>query len=167
MSGEWKNKRETIPFNVFEELREIEKIMNEIAEQEDKKKSQLVRIYVFSNRQSPRDDTMSKRLINGDRQRHNSRVIEEKEALVDVFDRGEEVMVVAELPNAKKEDIELHGGAKSLTVFVNEPQRRNFTIAVPAKLNVKRATINYKNGVVEITLPKLKNSGDKSFSVFI
>jgi HSP20 family molecular chaperone IbpA len=67
------------------------------------------------------------------------------------------VEIVAELPNVKREDIELHRAGDFLTVSVNKPQQRNFkTVELPAEINVDEAKINCKNGVLEVTLPKIK-----------
>jgi HSP20 family molecular chaperone IbpA len=156
VSGEGKNRRERRPFDIFEEFKEIEKIMNEIMQQAYKKNKHIrPRVYVFSFRADPSLRAKSRRCANVDRRRYNSRVREQREALVDVFDKKDEVLVVTELPNVKREDIELHRAGDFLTVSVNKPQLKNVkTIKLPTQVNIKEAEINYKNGVLEVTLPK-------------
>jgi len=40
---------------------------------------------------------------------------------------------------------------------VDKPQRKYFKeIEMPAKVNVKEARTSYKNGVLEVTLPKIE-----------
>lgn len=83
-------------------------------------------------------------------------VKEEREPLVDVIETDGEVCVVAELPGVEKEDIKLHGTEDTLTISVDTPQRKYYKeVALPAKVDVKRAKTQYKNGVLEVALPKI------------
>ncbi|MEM3700632.1 MAG: archaeal heat shock protein Hsp20 [Candidatus Bathyarchaeia archaeon] len=84
-------------------------------------------------------------------------VKEEREPLVDVIETDGEIHIVAELPGVEKNDIKLHGTEESLTISVDTPQRKYYKeITLPAKVKVKEAKTQYKNGVLEITLPKIK-----------
>lgn len=84
-------------------------------------------------------------------------VREEREPLVDVMSTNGEVKVIAELPGVKKEDIKLHGTESTLTISVDTPQRKYFKeVELPAKVNAKEAKTAYKNGVLEVTVPKVK-----------
>ncbi|MGQ9507399.1 MAG: archaeal heat shock protein Hsp20 [Candidatus Bathycorpusculaceae bacterium] len=84
-------------------------------------------------------------------------VKEEREPLVDVIETDGEIHIVAELPGVEKSDIKLHGTEDSLTISVDTPQRKYYKeVALPAKVKVKEAKTQYKNGVLEITLPKIK-----------
>ena len=90
------------------------------------------------------------------------RVKEEREPLVDIVETDNEVQVVAELPGVEKEDIKLHGTEDSLVISVDNPQRKYYKeISLPAKVNVKEAKTQYKNGVLEIRLPKIKETKPK------
>jgi len=83
-------------------------------------------------------------------------VKEEREPLVDVISTDGEVKVIAELPGVEKEDIKLHGAENTLTLSVDTPQRKYFKdIELPAKVKIKEAKTTYKNGVLEVTLPKI------------
>jgi len=83
-------------------------------------------------------------------------VKEEREPLVDIVDSDNEIHVVAELPGVDKQDIKLHGTETTLTISVDVPQRRYYKeIKLPARVDVKRATSEYKNGVLEVRLPKI------------
>ena len=156
MNGEWKDRLERVPYDIFEEFKEIEKVMNELEQQAYEKDKRIrPRIYVLLIRTDPSFKAKTIRRANMDRRRNGSLDKEQREALVDVFDEKDEVMVVAELPNVKKEDIELHGESEFLTVSVNKPQRRILkTIELPVEVNVEKAKMNYKNGVLEVALPK-------------
>jgi HSP20 family molecular chaperone IbpA len=158
MGDEWGERGERTPFDVFEEFKEIEKIMNEIMRQAYEKNKRIrPHVYVFTMRTDDSSRAKNRGRTKGSEQRYPSGVKEQREALVDVFDKKDEVLVVAELPNVKREDIELHRAGDFLTVSVNKPQQRNFkTIELPAEVNIEEAKINYKNGVLEVTLPKIE-----------
>jgi len=84
-------------------------------------------------------------------------VKEEREPLVDVIETDGEVHVVAELPGVEKKDIKLHGTEDLLTISVETPQRKYYKeVQMPAKVDVKKAKTEYKNGVLEVKLPKTK-----------
>jgi len=83
---------------------------------------------------------------------------EELEPLIDVVSTDGEVEVVAELPGVEKEDIKLHGTKDTLTISVDTPKRKYFKdIEMPAKIDPKKAKTVYKNGVLEVTVPKIKD----------
>ena len=82
-------------------------------------------------------------------------VKEEREPLVDVVDADSEVRVVVELPGVEKTDIKLHGTEDSLEISVDTPQYKYYKeVKLPAKVKVKEAKSSYKNGVLEVILPK-------------
>ena len=92
-------------------------------------------------------------------------VKEEREPLVDIVDADGEIKVIVELPGVEKEDIKLSGTDEQLTISVDTPQRKYFKeIDIPAKIDPKKAKSSYKNGVLEVTLPKVeekKPSGEE------
>ena len=92
-------------------------------------------------------------------------VKEEREPLVDIVDADGEIKVIVELPGVEKEEIKLSGTDKKLTISVDTPQRKYFKeIDIPAKIDPKNAKSAYKNGVLEVTLPKVeetKHSGEE------
>lgn len=84
-------------------------------------------------------------------------VKEEREPLVDIIETDGEIHVVAELPGVEKKDIKLHGTEDTLSISVDTPQRKYFKeVTLPAKVNVKGAKTEYKNGVLEVKIPKLE-----------
>lgn len=92
--------------------------------------------------------------------RRGPEVKEEREPLVDIVETDGEVHVVAELPGVDKKDIQLHGTEETLTISVDIPQRRYFKeIKLPAKVRVTEAKTDYKNGVLEVTFPKIMKEG--------
>jgi HSP20 family molecular chaperone IbpA len=77
---------------------------------------------------------------------------EMREPLVDIFDEDNQLKVYVELPGVEKEDIKLKFGDDCVEV-----RARNFykTIQLPqGQMQSKVASTEYKNGVLEIKLPK-------------
>lgn len=89
-------------------------------------------------------------------------VKEEREPLVDIVETEKEIRVVAELPGVEKTDIKLHGTDDSIDISVDKPQNKFYKeVQLPAKVKVREATSTYKNGVLEVILPKLEPSQSK------
>ena len=89
--------------------------------------------------------------------RSGPQVKEEREPLVDIIETNGEIHIVVELPGVEKKDIKLHGTEDTLNISVDIPQRKYYKeIKLPAKVKVKEAKTEYKNGVLEITLLKIK-----------
>jgi HSP20 family protein len=84
-------------------------------------------------------------------------VKEEREPLVDIVDADKEIHVVVELPGVEKTDIKLQGTDESVTISVDTPQYKYYKdIELPAKIKVQEAKSTYKNGVLEVVLPKVE-----------
>lgn len=89
-------------------------------------------------------------------------VKEEREPLVDVVQTDTDVHVVAELPGVEKTDIKLHGTDESIDICVDTPQYKYYKeVQLPVKVRVKEAASTYKNGVLEVVIPKLELSKDR------
>jgi HSP20 family protein len=88
---------------------------------------------------------------------------EKREPLADVIPGDKEVRVIVELPGVEKEEIKLSGTADKLTISVDAPERKYYKeIELPAKVDTKQATSKYKNGVLDITIPKKTEDKTKS-----
>jgi len=84
-------------------------------------------------------------------------VKEEREPLVDIVENDKEVRIVAELPGVEKTDIKLRGTEDSIDISVDTPLYKYYKeVQLPAKVHVKKAASTYKNGVLEVVLPKLE-----------
>jgi HSP20 family protein len=95
-------------------------------------------------------------------------VKEKREPLADVIPTDGEVRVIVELPGVEKKDIELSGTEDKLTISVDTPERKYFKeVELPAKVDSKKATSKYKNGVLDITVPKKKEEKTKSETINI
>lgn len=84
---------------------------------------------------------------------------EPREPLTDVFQDKDSVKLYIELPGVEKADIQLN-----VTQDQAEIKAKNFhkTIDLPSKpVEFDKATANYKNGVLEVTIPKKKPTADQ------
>jgi HSP20 family protein len=89
-------------------------------------------------------------------------VKEEREPLVDVVESGNEIRVVVELPGVEKTDIKLHGTEDSLTISVDTAKSKYFKeLDLPSKVRIREAKSTYKNGVLEVVIPKAEPSNPK------
>jgi HSP20 family protein len=95
-------------------------------------------------------------------------VKEEREPLVDIVDTNNEIHVVVELPGVEKSDIKLQGTDDSLTISVDTPQYKYYKdVELPAKVRVKEANSTYKNGVLEVVVPKAEQEKPEGQSINI
>jgi len=94
---------------------------------------------------------------------------------VDVVDREGEILVKAELPGVDKKDLEISVTDNSVTIkgstsheekeekgdyYRCEISRGSFSrvVGLPADVDAARATSSFKDGMLELTLPKQKKS---------
>jgi HSP20 family protein len=101
---------------------------------------------------------------------------------VDVIDRDEDVLVRAELPGVEKKDLEISTSDTSVTLKATtrheekeekgdyyrcEITRGAFsrTVALPAQVESDKAKASLKDGVLELTLPKVEKSKRRTVTV--
>lgn len=93
---------------------------------------------------------------------HGAVVEETREPYTDVFDEGEEVVVLAELPGVDAADIkvEVHGDVLSLRA---ESAKRKYAkeLLLPAEVEQETMKMSYSNGILEIRLHKKPGGRDK------
>ncbi len=81
---------------------------------------------------------------------------EKREPLTDVFEEKEQIKVYIELPGVEKDDIQLNVTDRHVEV-----KAKNFfkKVALPShNVGFEAATAAYKNGVLEVTIPKTKTA---------
>ena len=85
-------------------------------------------------------------------------ISEAREPLVDVIEGDKEVRVIAELPGARKEDIELTAEGNTLKISAETPERKyHKVLELPGPVEPDVSTSKFNNGVLEVTLPKKKS----------
>ncbi len=85
-------------------------------------------------------------------------VVEEvREPIVDVFDEKDHILVIVELPGVSKEKIKVDINGDILNLSTSDKGRQYAKeILLPHKVNAETLKTSYKNGILEITLEKLK-----------
>ena len=100
------------------------------------------------------------------------------EPAFDSFETGGEVVVTVELPGVKKEDIGLHVDENGLSLEVNEKEEKRTAgndgysyssrfqgysryLSFPSKVDAEKAKATFKNGVLEIRVPKKGRKGNR------
>ena len=77
-----------------------------------------------------------------------------REPLVDVFDEGDHLLIVAELPGAAKQGIAIEVQEAGLVLSAGAPGRAYYKqVALPCPVQGEPAT-SYSNGVLQVTLAK-------------
>lgn len=84
----------------------------------------------------------------------------EREPLVDLLEDDDTIRVIVEVPGVEKEDIVLTCTEKTLTISVDAENRKYYKkINLPVEVDSKIGKANCKNGVLEVTLLKVKRRG--------
>jgi HSP20 family protein len=119
-------------------------------------------VYGYSMTIGPDGKPVVREFGNVQPSRRGPKVKEEREPLVDVISTDGTVKVVAELPGVEKKDIKLNALDDILTIAVDTPIRKYYKeIKLPTEVESKNAKTSYKNGVLEVTLQKLKERKPK------
>lgn len=73
--------------------------------------------------------------------------------LIDVFEDGDEVRVVVEMPGVSKEDVRLDATPSRLRVRADgETRRYDEAVDLPRRVDPESASAGYTNGVLQVTL---------------
>jgi HSP20 family protein len=92
---------------------------------------------------------------------------QERESLTDIIETDDNIKVIVELHGVEKDNIKLSGTEDKLTISVDIPEKYFKEIELPAKVRIGKATSHYKNGVLDITIPKNKKKKTKRKSIKI
>ncbi len=107
---------------------------------------------------------------------------EGKTPKVDLIDRDDELVLHAELPGVKKEDVEVTLSEDSLTIRATtrkeqKEEKGNYlrqeisygeivrTIPLPAAVDVDKAKSKFEDGILEIHMPKVEKSKRRTIPV--
>ncbi len=80
-----------------------------------------------------------------------------REPMVDVFDEGESVLVVAELPGVAEDEIEVEVRDDVLSLEAKGDRKYAKEVLLPYPVDVATLRKAYKNGVLELRLSKAKD----------
>jgi len=136
-------------------------------EQELEKQGVKPYIYGFSITIGPDGRPIIKEFGNVRRVQGKPVITEEREPLIDVFESGDEVTVIAEMPGVEKEkiDVKVTEDGRTLIINASDSSRRYYKeVELPAKVDPASAKASYKNGVLEVKLKKT-DKGEKGVKI--
>lgn len=82
-----------------------------------------------------------------------------KRPLVDVFHEAEEVMIVIDLGGFQRGDILLNMKPEEYSIVAKrDDQEFRETIALPQEVDIEKCSENFRNGVLEIILPRKREA---------
>lgn len=83
------------------------------------------------------------------------KMVETREPIVDLFDEKDHILIIAELPGVTKESIKLDLKGDILILEAGNKKRKySKEILIPAEVDFKKRKVSFKNGVLEIKIPK-------------
>ena len=85
-------------------------------------------------------------------------VAEAREPLVDLFDEGDEVLVVVELPGASGEEVEVRVEEDILSLETTGAHKYAKEILLPAAVEAGSLRRSYHNGILELRMRKEKTT---------
>ena len=92
---------------------------------------------------------------------------EEREPLIDIYEEGDDLVILAEVPGVDEEDIKLNVSEEVLEIKVDAPDRKYHKLVdLTQPVSTEIAKTTYKNGVLEARLrKKAKKRGWKTVEV--
>jgi HSP20 family protein len=164
----WSRRRRDWWFDIYEEFERMNRMIEDIIRRSFRFEPERmfegmepgeskVYTYGFSIRIGPNGKPVIREFGNIFPGRYGPEVKSEIEPLVDVIEKDDEIVVVAELPGVEKEQIEINATEKSLMINVNAPNRRyRKELELPSTIDPKSSKATYKNGVLEVRLKKVE-----------
>lgn len=153
--------------------REIERAMEDTFKGFDEReierlsKDPNTKVYGFSIRITPEGKPVIREFGNI-KPGATKEIAGDREPLVDVIERDNDVTVIAEVPGVERREIELNATDKTLGIFVPNPERKYAKLVkLPCRVNPNSAKAQYKNGVLEVKLDKLKEEKREGKSITV
>ncbi len=82
-------------------------------------------------------------------------VRDEREPLIDVMEQGNNVIIIAELPGVKEDEINVKVTDYTVTIQVESADRKYAKdLDLPAPVDINQVKTSYNNGILEIQLQK-------------
>lgn len=93
---------------------------------------------------------------------------EDREPLTDVIENDDQICITMELPGVEKEDIDLDIADNKLTINVDTEQRKyHKALELKSEVDPKTVCATYKNGVLDITIKRIKPKEKKGTKIKI
>lgn len=89
------------------------------------------------------------------RQTPKGPVVEEsREPEIDVIEEDDHILVVGDMPGVEKDDIQFEVKEQTLWLTTEKGRRYKKEVELPTVVKAEEAALSYKNGVLELKLPK-------------
>jgi len=115
-------------------------------------------------------------------QSHIPMFSEGKTPKVDIIDRDKDLFIRAELPGVDKKDLDISMTDNTVTIkasncYKNKEEKSDYyrceisqgqyarTVGLPSDVNIEKAKTSFKDGVLELTVPKQERSQRRSIKV--
>jgi len=115
-------------------------------------------------------------------QSHIPMFAEGKLPKVDIINNDNDVLIRAELPGVDEKDLDISMTDNSVTIkantsYENKEEKANYyrseiehgqycrTLTLPADVDIEQAKSSFKNGVLELTVPKIERSQRRTIKV--
>jgi HSP20 family protein len=159
----WSRRRRDWWFDIYEEFERMNRMIEDIIRRSFRFEPERmepgeskVYTYGFSIRIGPNGKPVIREFGNVFPGRYGPEVKPEIEPLVDVIEKDDEIVIVAELPGVEREQIEINATETSLTISVDAPGKRyRKELELPSTIDPKSSKATYKNGVLEVRLKKV------------
>jgi len=158
----WRRRKRRCPWfdDFFEESNRLEKLMDEMTpptfRSSEKRKAHKPYAFGFSMTLGSDANPRFRRFGSPQPSCYGSEIRDEPEPLVDVVEEDREVVIVAELPGVKKDDIQVNATQCNVTISVDTLERKyHKELPLPVETDPESAVATYKNGVLQIRLKKL------------
>ena len=160
MSWWWERRRRWWE-DFFREFEEFDRFFRELMERSfedllrEKPESGKTYVYGFTYYIGPDGKPVFREFGNVRPSRTGFTIQEEREPLVEVYEEGDEIVVVAEMPVVGKEDINLMAGEGELEISAETEKRKYYKrVKLPAQVDPDSVKASYKNGVLEVRMKK-------------
>jgi len=84
--------------------------------------------------------------------------IEQREPIVDIFEEGDHIRVMAELPGIEENQINLSIKDNTLTISTDTTRKYYKEVELPSLVKDDAVKSSYRNGILEVRLRKAKNT---------
>lgn len=115
-------------------------------------------------------------------QSHIPMFAEGKMPKVDILDRDKDIFIRAELPGVEKKDLDISMTDNTVTIkactcYENKEEKSDYyrseiaqgqyarTVGLPADVDIEQAKTSFKDGLLELTVPKLERSQRRSIKI--
>ncbi|BAB65551.1 archaeal heat shock protein Hsp20 [Sulfurisphaera tokodaii] len=150
------------PFDLFDELfreieEEFERFEREFMRLGSEEGAKVYGPYVYGFRITVGPDGKPKIEEFGNVRNFKGKPIvsEEREPLVDVIEKNDEVRVIAEVPGVNKDQIKVKISGNKLIIQAQGEDRKYYKeVELPTEVDDKSAKATYNNGVLQVILKK-------------